>query len=123
MIAWLAENWITLAVYIILIAVIIFAVYKFVHLTKDQQKQRVVKWLLWTVSEAESLLGSGTGQLKLAEVYNEFIKAFPVVSSFVKYEVFSKWVDDVLDEMEDMISKNDKIADAILGEVEDTEED
>lgn len=75
-------------------------------------EQKVKNWLVWAVSVAESELGSGTGQLKLRNVYNMFILRFPKLSMIITFSRFSDLVDDALDVMREML-KNDKIANII----------
>ena len=75
-------------------------------------------WLVWAVSEAEKMLGSGTGQLKLRYAYNAAIKSFPILAKLIPFSIFSKLVDSALDVMRDMIENNDSIAEAILNQIE-----
>lgn len=75
-------------------------------------EQKVKNWLVWAVSVAESELGSGTGQLKLRNVYNMFILRFPKLSMIITFARFSELVDDALEIMREML-KNDKIANII----------
>lgn len=70
-------------------------------------------WLVWAVSEAETIFGSKTGKLKLRYVYDMAVVRFPVVAKVMPFSVFSKLVDDALDVMRDMIENNKDIADAI----------
>lgn len=75
-------------------------------------------WLVWAVSEAEKMLGSGTGQLKLRYVYDAAVVRFPILAKFIPFAVFSRMVDAALDVMRDMISKNNSIAEAITNQIE-----
>ena len=77
---------------------------------------KVIEWLKWAVSYAESYLGSGTGQLKLREVYNMFIAQFPWFSKIVPFALFSMWVDLALDWMNEQFNKNQNIKNYIVGE-------
>ena len=77
-------------------------------------------WLVWAVSEAESMFGSGTGQLKLRYAYDLAVVRFPIIAKLIPFSVFSWMVDRALEVMREMIQKNGKIADAIVG-VEPTE--
>ena len=70
-------------------------------------------WLVWAVSEAESIFGSNTGKLKLRYAYELAIARFPILAKFIPFALFSKMVDDALDIMRDMIENNKNIADAI----------
>lgn len=63
-------NWIPTIV-IIMIAVFLF--FKFIR----HEQVNVKEWLLLAVTEAEKALGSGTGQLKLRQTYQMFVKTFP----------------------------------------------
>lgn len=81
------------------------------------QKKNILEWLLKAVVEAEKELGSGTGQLKLRTVYDWFIEAFPVVSAFVPFSVFSAWVDVVLETMENLLKDNQRVKAYVSGEV------
>ena len=69
----------------------------------------VKEWLKIAVVEAEKNLGSGTGQLKLRQVYNLAISKFPWIGQLIKFETFSEWVDEALVWMRDELSKNDAI--------------
>lgn len=75
------------------------------------------EWLVWAVSEAEKMLGSGTGQLKLRYVYDAAVVRFPILSKLIPFSIFSKMVDSALDVMRDMIANNASIAEAITNEV------
>lgn len=70
-------------------------------------------WLVWAVSEAESVFGSNTGKLKLRYAYELAVVRFPMVAKIIPFALFSKMVDDALDVMRDMIENNKNIADAI----------
>lgn len=61
------------------------------------QRKKVIEWLKFAVTEAERLLGSKTGQLKLHMVYDWFCEQFPVIAAIVPFRVFSAWTDTALD--------------------------
>lgn len=86
------------------------------------QKKNILEWLLKAVVEAEKELGSGTGQLKLRTVYDWFIEAFPVVSAFVPFSVFSAWVDVALETMEKLLKENQQVKAYVSGEVKTVED-
>ena len=75
-------------------------------------------WLVWAVSEAEAVLGSKTGQLKLRYVYDMAVARFPIASKLIPFTVFSKLVDAALDVMRDMIENNINIAAALTRQIE-----
>lgn len=76
---------------------------------------KVKRWLEYAVSEAESQLGSGTGQLKLRKVYDWFITQFPFFSKILPFSVFSKLVDAALVWMRSQIENNNQIKAVIEG--------
>ena len=75
-------------------------------------------WLVWAVSEAERVLGSGTGQLKLRYVYDMAVLRFPIVAKIIPFKLFSRMVDAALKVMNDMIKNNTSIAEAITNQIE-----
>ena len=75
-------------------------------------------WLVWAVAEAEAVLGSKTGQLKLRYVYDLAVVRFPIMSKVLPFAIFSKLVDAALDVMRDMIENNTSIAEAITKQIE-----
>lgn len=80
-----------------------------------EERTSIIKnWLLYAVAAAEKEFGSGTGKLKFAKVYNEFIEKFPEFAVLVSYEEFSKLVDEALSQLKDML-KNNKINQYIEG--------
>lgn len=80
------------------------------------QKQKVIEWLKWAVTEAERMLGQKTGQLKLHQVYDWFCAQFPVVSAIVPFAVFAAWVDVALETMRDWLGSNKNVAAYVGGE-------
>lgn len=70
-------------------------------------------WLVWAVSEAETLFGSKTGKLKLRYAYELAVERFPIIAKLIPFSVFGKLVDGALVVMRDMIENNKNIADAI----------
>lgn len=79
------------------------------------QKKKVIEWLKWAVSEAEKMLGGGTGQLKLRLVYDWFVQKFPVVAAFLPFRVFSAWVDTALETFRKWLDENKNVANYIEG--------
>ena len=80
-------------------------------------------WLVWAVSEAERVLGSGTGQLKLRYVYDMAVLRFPIVAKIIPFKLFSGMVDAALKVMNDMIKNNTSIAEAITNQIEGETDD
>ncbi len=75
-------------------------------------------WLVYAVSESESVFGSGTGKLKLRYAYNLAVKAFPVIAKLVPWNMFSKLVDEALEIMHEMAEHNENISAALNGKEE-----
>ena len=93
----------------------IIAVIVVVYLMVNQKK-KVIEWLKWAVSEAEKMLGGGTGQLKLRLVYDWFVQKFPIVAAFLPFRVFSAWVDTALATFRKWLDENKHVASYIGGE-------
>ena len=93
------------------IIVILFAV--IVTIAAILFKGGVKEWLKWAVTEAESYLGGGTGQLKLRYVYDLAVKQFPIIKYVLPFSVFEAWVDEALVWMRQQIDQNAKIAEYV----------
>ena len=89
-----------------IVAVIVIAVIHFMNQSKEEKIKNVKEWLKYAVSIAEKEFGSGTGQLKLREVYDMAVKQFPWLVTLVTFEVFSGWVDEALVWMKEQIEQN-----------------
>lgn len=82
------------------------------------QYKSLKEWLVYAVSEAESVLGSQTGKLKLRMVYDMAVERFSILSKIIPFSLFSKMVDEALVVMKEMIENNKSIAEAIEGTME-----
>ena len=78
---FLSQNWYV----IVVVLVLLFGIYYTIT-----NKQKALEWLKWCVTMAENELGKSTGQLKLRMVYDMFIEKFPVFSSIIPFNIFSK---------------------------------
>ena len=87
---------------------ICYFILNFTALPEAERVAIIKNWLLYAVAAAEKEFGSGTGKLKFAKVYNEFIEKFPEFAILFSYEEFSDLVDDALDQLKEML-KNNKI--------------
>lgn len=97
---------------LVLVLVVLFAgtpVVMFINKTKEQKIEALKEWLKYAVTCAEKALGSGTGQLKLREVYDMAIKQFPWIPKFITFEMFSQYVDEALVWMREQLEKNAQI--------------
>ena len=85
---WLIENWFLIVALLSCVAVLISLVFRFLGMPTEKQKKKVREWLVWACIEAERALQSGTGQLKLREVWNLFcaVPAFTWVARIISFE-------------------------------------
>lgn len=102
---FIIDNW---SLIVTVIAVVVYFILS--------GKSSVKNYLLYAVTLAESELGSKTGRLKLAQVYNDFVKTYPLFSKIVPFVVFSAWVDAVLIEMRHLLETNENIKQIVEGE-------
>ena len=79
------------------------------------QRKNIEEWLLYAVVEAEKNLGSKTGKIKLRQVYDEFIKTFPIISKIISFNLFSSLVDTSLIEMKKILDSNTTISQYVNG--------
>lgn len=82
------------------------------------QRKNINEWLLYAVIEAEKLLGSKTGKIKLRQVFVWFVDTFPIISKFVSFTAFSSLVDMALVEMKKLITTNEQCKMYVEGENE-----
>ena len=83
---------------------------KFVKKSKEEKIQVVKNWLLYAVAMAERELGSGTGRIKLGQVYEQFLLVFPQLQHVISFDMFAKLVDEVLVQFQELIEENVTIA-------------
>lgn len=103
------NNWLTIILSIAALAVFVVKVVQFVRSPSDKQIENLKEWLKLAVTEAEAALGSGTGQLKLREVYDMAVEKFPWVGEFITFETFSTWVDEALEWMNNQLESNESV--------------
>lgn len=103
------NNWLTIILSIAALAVFVVKVVQFVRSPSDKQIENLKEWLKLAVTEAEAALGSGTGQLKLRDVYDMAVEKFPWVGEFITFETFSTWVDEALEWMNNQLESNENV--------------
>lgn len=111
---WIINNWYMIIVGIIALIVLGFGVYKFIKLPKAEKFRKIKEVLLYWVTLAEKEYGSGTGYLKLRWVFDQFTNKYKFISLFISFERFSKWVDDALDKMREILEKNKNVNDFVI---------
>lgn len=121
-------KWITENLYLLIAAVAVVGscaavAYRFLGQPREKQVDKVKEWLIWACVEAEKQLQSGTGQLKLREVWNLFcaVPAFTWVAKVISFETFSGWVSEALIQVKEMIVANDSLAKYVYGDNKDQE--
>lgn len=114
MLEFLAQNWQWLAALVVIAFGLIW--------TAVKRPKQIQEWLILACAKAEAALGSGTGKLKLREVYDAFISKYPVISIFIPFATFQKWTEAALTELKSWIADNPKVAE-FLGATDKDEEE
>lgn len=104
------ENWYFIVTAIVMVVMAGVICWNFFKLPTKEQIAKIKEWLLYAVTEAEKELGGGTGQLKLRQVYDLFVQRFPTVAAVISFDTFSSWVDEALEQMREMLAKNEHAA-------------
>lgn len=104
------ENWYFIVTAIVMVVMAGVICWNFFKLPTKEQIAKIKEWLLYAVTEAEKELGGGTGQLKLRQVYDLFVQRFPTVAAVISFDTFSGWVDEALEQMREMLAKNEYAA-------------
>lgn len=114
----LIENWFLIAVAVAVVVSLICLIFRFLGMPTEEQTKKVKEWLIWACVEAERALQSGTGQLKLREVYNLFcaVPAFTWVARVISFAQFSVWVSDALLDVKHMLISNKVLAEYVYGD-------
>ena len=107
---WLQDNYSLLIIIAVAVAYFILS-----------GKKSVKSWLIYAIAIAEKDLGSGTGRLKLAQVYADFVANYPILSKIIPFAVFSSWVDAILEDLKHLLETNMDIAAFVL-KIEDKKE-
>lgn len=105
---WVINNWFLFVAGAAAVGVAAIAIKHWLELPTEEQIRNIKQWLLYAVTEAEAQLGSGTGQIKLRYVYDKAIERFKW-AGIIKFETFSDWVDEALEEMKHMLATNQQI--------------
>lgn len=112
----IVNYWPLLIAFIAVLAVVIFAIYKFIKQPSPEQLKKVREWLLYAVTAAQKEFGSGTGQIKLRYVYDKFLTKFPSLITIISFELFSNLVDEALIKFKEIFEINNKIQQYVKNE-------
>lgn len=123
MMTWLIENWMVVFGLAVAVILAVLVVYRFFGLPTEKQAEKIKEWLIWACIEAERALQSGTGQLKLRQVYDMFcaVPAFSWVAKVISFDVFSEWVSDALITVKEMLVNNEALSTYVYGDNADAE--
>ena len=108
-----AGNWQVLCVVALLAIGVVIGILRFMKMSASERKEMIMGWLLQAVVAAEKEFGSKTGELKLSYVYDKFCERFPKFSHKIPFSVFRAYVDAVLEELRNLVEKNEAIASVI----------
>ena len=106
---FLIENWPVLLSFLCGVAVCLLFAVRFSKEPTEKKITMIKEWLLFAVVQAEKELGAGTGQIKLRYVWDLFIQTFPALAPVISFELFSKLVDEALDQMRHLLETNQDI--------------
>ena len=115
---FLIDYWMLLVVAVAVVVAGVLSVWKFAKLPTNEQINAVKEWLVGVVVEAERELGSGTGALKLRQVYDLFVIRFPWMAKIISFDTFAMWVDDALVVMREMLENNQAVKEYVNGDYE-----
>ena len=115
---WLVGNWYLFVVIFAVVGVFGLLFTAFLRQPTEKQKEKIKEWLIWACIEAERGLQSGTGQLKLREVWNLFcaVPAFGWVARIISFDTFSGWVTESLSTVKRMLVENPRLASYVYGD-------
>lgn len=120
---WIITNWYIIAAVLAAVTVSFLGIIKFWRLPSEKQKEKIREWLIWACIEAERALQSGTGQLKLREVWNKFcaVPAFSWVTKVITFDLFTQYVNEALLIMKKLLTENNELAKYVYGENSEAE--
>lgn len=115
---FLVENWAGLVAAGAVIYMFFLGIKGFLGLPAEKQSNKAKEWLIWACIEAEKKLQSGTGQLKMREVWNLFCAnpTFAPIARLISFEVFEKLLTDALKQAKAMLVTNPALANYVYGD-------
>lgn len=97
------DNWYIIFTFICALILLVAKIIEFIGYPTKKKVAEIKNRLLAYVTQAEIELGGGTGQLKLAQVYDEFCLRYPYVKKWISLEKFNELVKEVLPTMRDLL--------------------
>ena len=110
------EYWYLILAAVAVLGIGVYSIIGFFKQPTSKQMESVREWLLWAVTKAEKELGSGTGQLKLRYVYDMFVEKFGFLAKMVSFDMISELVDEALEELNEILTNNEKIEKFVTGD-------
>lgn len=109
MIDLLVNHWDSVLVVVVFLGFVFF-------LLKRGANKKVRKMLFYLVSEAETIFGSGTGELKYAAVVTWIYERLPLILKFLFTEKqIDSMIEDAVQEMKDYLGNNEVARVMIMG--------
>lgn len=99
------ENWYVIVTFICALILAIMKIVEFIGYPTEKKKKEIKNRLLAYATQAELELGSSTGKLKLAQVYDFFCEAFPYTKKWFTLEQFDALVGEILPTMREILGK------------------
>lgn len=109
------NNFIFIILILGILTITFIKIYNFLKKPTEEQILKIKEWLLYAITLAEKQFGSGTGQIKLRYVYDMFIDKFPYLSKIISFNVFSSYVDEVLETFKNTLKSNFNLQEYIGG--------
>lgn len=119
---FIVENWYIIVLVVAAVVAIVLAAVKFFKSSSKEQIEKIREWLLYATTLAEKELGGGTGKIKLRYVYDMFVEKFTWLAKIITFERFSNLVDEVLGDMNDLLTTNAAVNLYVNGPAEEDEE-
>lgn len=117
------EYWVYFFILLIIGALTVYAVLRFLKLTPGKQIKKVKAALLYMVTEAEREFKSKTGRIKRSMVWEWLVERFPIVTLFLTEEQYDELLNKALEEFRKMLESNTSLYDYVYNTVTVTEED
>lgn len=112
---YVLQNLPMICLFIAMLAAVICSSYYILTKPTDEKMTALREFLKWAVTMAERDLGSGTGQLKLRQVYGMALDKFPWLVRVISFDHFCELVDEALEWMREEINVNPIFNDLVKG--------
>lgn len=109
------EYWVYFFILLIIGALTVYAVLRFLKLTPGKQIEKVKAALLYMVTEAEREFKSKTGRIKRSMVWEWLVERFPIVTLFLTEEQYDELLNKALEEFRKMLENNKELYNYVYG--------